>query len=90
MDIVQLAASQADLLAEPGTGGLRQWMQDNVISALILCAGAVALFSGMTGRISKVVTIIGGSVLALTLVVLGTGNTWESIGEWVVGLFGFN
>lgn len=88
MDMIHLAAAQVDIMAEPGTGGLLQWMKDNVISAILLIAGASALWAGATGKVAKVVTIVAGVAVALGVVGLAIGD-WEAIGSWIAGLFGF-
>lgn len=89
MDMIHLAAAQVDIMAEPGTGGLLTWMKENVISALLLVAGAAALFAGATGKVAKVVTIAAGVLIALGVVGLAVGD-WETISSWFAGLFGFN
>lgn len=89
MDIIHLAAAQVDLMAaEPGTGGLLTWIKENVISALMLIGGAVALFHGGTGKIAKAITVGAGMLIALGIVGLAVGD-WQKIGTWFAGLFGF-
>jgi hypothetical protein len=85
MDLIIAASADIGAL---GTGGVKTWIQDNVIVILILIAASVGLWAGSIGKISKVVTIIGGVLLALFLVGLAIGGNWESISNWLTGLLG--
>lgn len=86
-DLLNTVGSTVLAQEEFGTGGLSDWVKDNVIGLLILLGGAVALWAGAVGKISKVVTIVGGCVVALALVGIGLGNVYEDMGSWLISLF---
>lgn len=86
MDV--LLTASPDLVAELGTGTLKTWITDNIIVILVLVAGCAALFAGSIGKVSKVVTIFAGVVLALLIVGIGVGSAWEPISKWLPTLIG--
>lgn len=70
-----------------GTGGLTAWIQDNIISVLLLVTAAAALWAGKNGNISKIVTILVCVVLGLAILALATTGAGKDLGTWVVSLF---
>lgn len=70
------------------TGGLTQWILDNIITLIILILGVCILWAARGGNISKGVTIIAGAIMGLAVLGLATGNNATSLGDWIVGLFG--
>lgn len=72
---------------EYGTSGLSDWLQENVITLLLLLAVAVMLFLGLKGNISKLVTIIGCSLLALFFLgIVITPNGAENTSKFLLDL----
>lgn len=70
------------------TGGLVQWIQDNVVSLIILILALCVLWAARGGNISKAVTIIAGVFLGLAVLGLAVGGNASSVGAWLIGLFG--
>lgn len=70
------------------TGGLTQWILDNIITLVILILGIAILWAARGGNISKGVTIIAGAIMGLAVLGLATGNNATSLGDWIVSLFG--
>ena len=70
------------------TGGLTQWILDNIITLVILILGIAILWAARGGNLSKGVTIIAGAIMGLAVLGLATGNNATSLGDWIVGLFG--
>lgn len=73
--------------ASYGTTGLTKWIQDNVITLIVLIAGACVLWAARGGNIAKGVTIGAGVLIGLAVVGLATGNNATDIGNFVVSLF---
>lgn len=71
-----------------GTGGLTQWILDNIITLVILMLGIAILWAARGGNVSKGVTIIAGAIMGLAVLGLAVGENAISLGEWIVGLFG--
>ena len=85
MDLILAASTDIGAL---GTDGVKTWIEDNVIIILILIGAAAALWYGSIGKVSKVVTIFVGVILALLIVGIAVGGAWESISNWLPSLIG--
>lgn len=70
-----------------GTKGLSAWIQDNVITVIILVLAAAVLWAAKGGNISKGLTIAAGLLVGLVVLGVATGNNAEDIGTFVIGLF---
>lgn len=70
-----------------GTTGLSAWIQNNVITIILLMIAATALWAGKNGNISKVVTIAACAVVGVTVLALATTGAAMDVGAWLVGLF---
>lgn len=73
--------------AEYGTSGLAAWIQDNVITVIILVLAAAVLWAAKGGNIAKGLTITAGLILGVAVLGIATGNTAQDIGTFVVDLF---
>ena len=80
---VQMLATQAGF----GTTGLSAWIQNNVITIILLLIAATALWAGKNGNISKVVTIGACAVVGVAILALATTGAAADIGVWIVSLF---
>ena len=70
-----------------GTAGISTWIQQNVITVLILVIAASVLWAARGGNIGKGITMIAGLALGMTVLGLATGTNAADIGTFVVGLF---
>jgi hypothetical protein len=70
-----------------GTTGLAEWLQDNVITIILLVLAAAVLWAAKNGNLAKGLTIAAGLLLGVAVLGLATGNTAQDIGAFVVGLF---
>lgn len=73
--------------ASYGTGGLKQWISDNVVSLVIVVLAICVLWAARGGNISKGITITAGLVLGVIVLGMASGNTAQDVGNFVVGLF---
>ncbi|MCP2168168.1 hypothetical protein [Goodfellowiella coeruleoviolacea] len=88
MDLVILAQEQQPA---PGlsTGGIRQWILDNLLPLLLLTVAVLLLWlGGGKGDNAGVMRRLGGVIVALAIVGLAVTNAGEGIGRWLAGLFG--
>jgi hypothetical protein len=83
----QLSAELLTAQAGFGTTGLSSWIQDNVITIILLLIAATALWAGKNGNISKVVTIGACAIIGVAVLALATTGAATDIGTWLVGLF---
>ena len=65
---------------------LTQWIQDNVITVILLVIAAVILWRGKNGNISGVVTIFVALIFGLTALALATTPAGPALGKWIVDL----
>jgi hypothetical protein len=70
-----------------GTTGLSSWIQENVITIILLLIAATALWAGKNGNISKVVTIAVCAIIGVAVLALATSGAATDVGTWLVGLF---
>lgn len=79
------------VLAQDGsltTGGVRQWLLDNVIPLVLLAVAMLLLwFGGSKGDNAAVMRRVGGVVIALAVIGLAVTGSGVQIGQWVAGLF---
>ncbi len=91
-DLAIAAAPNVDVLAQPtevSTGGLRAWIQDNVILVILLAIACVVLVGGFRGNLSKVFTVGGLSLIGMAFLGIASSEDAASgIGSWILSLFG--
>lgn len=73
--------------ASYGTGGLTAWIQDNVITLVILILGVCVLWAARSGSLSKAVTIVAGVIIGIAVLGLASGNNASDIGTFIITLF---
>lgn len=71
----------------PGTQGITGWIQNNVITLVVLLLAVCVLWAAKNGNISKAVTIIAGLILGLAVLGMATGTTAADLGNWLADLF---
>ena len=69
-----------------GTSGITQWIQDNVVTVVILLAAVAVLWAARSGNIGKGITITAGLILGVAVLGLATGTTATDIGNFLVHL----
>ena len=69
-----------------GTSGITAWIQDNVVTVVILLAACAVLGAARSGNIGKGITITAGLILGVAVLGLATGATATDIGDWLVHL----
>lgn len=75
------------MAAEFGTTGLADWIQENVITVVLLVLAIAVLWAARAGNISKGITIVAGLMLGLVVLGLASGSNAQDVGTFVVGLF---
>lgn len=88
----ELIRTAAPLAADPagtgwGTAGLRGWIQDNVITLIILAIAAGILWAARGGNVAKGITIGAGAVVGIVFLGLASGNNATDLADFAVGLF---
>lgn len=73
--------------ASYGTGGLAQWIKDNLITIIVLILGVTVLWAARSGNIAKAVTIVAGLIIGLGVLGLATGNNATDLGTFITDLF---
>lgn len=69
-----------------GTSGLTHWIQNNVVTLVILLLAVCVLWAARGGNIGKGITITAGLLLGVVVLGLATGNNASDLGNFVVGL----
>lgn len=65
---------------------LNQWIQDNLITLILLLIAVVVLWKGKSGNVSGVVTIVGCGIVGLVWLALATTGAGAEIGQWIVSM----
>lgn len=72
--------------ANYGTSGLAQWIQNNVVTVVILVLAVAVLWAARAGNIAKGITIVAGVLVGVSMLGLATGTSASDIGNFIVGL----
>lgn len=76
--------AQADL----GTGGVQEWMLDNIVPLLLLSVAVLLLWlGGGKGDNAGVMRRVLGVIIALGVIGLAVSGAGVDLGTWVAGLF---
>ena|SRR6266487_981510 len=72
-----------------GTGGVREWILNNLIPLLLLVVALLLLWlGGGKGDNAGVMRRLGGVIVALAIIGLAvTTDAGKNIGTWIAGLF---
>ncbi len=79
-----------DVLAqtELDTGGIRNWILDNVVPLLLLGVALLMLWlGGGKGDNAGVMRRVGGVFVALAIIGLAVSGAGVDLGTWIAGLF---
>lgn len=79
-----------DLLAQSqlDTGGIRNWILDNVVPLLLLGVALLMLWlGGGKGDNAGVMRRVGGVFVALAIIGLAVSGAGVDLGTWIAGLF---
>lgn len=88
-----VVSAQADIAQPPqpglGTGGVREWILNNLIPLLLLVVALLLLWlGGGKGDNAGVMRRLGGVIVALAIIGLAvTTDAGKNIGQWIAGLF---
>lgn len=70
-----------------GTGGIAQWIQDNVIPLILIVIAIGVLWAGNSGNISKAVTKVGVTLVGIAFLAIVVTGSSDEVGRWLLGLF---
>lgn len=79
-----------DVLAQSrlDTGGIRNWILDNVVPLLLLAVALLMLWlGGGKGDNAGVMRRVGGVFVALAIIGLAVSGAGVDLGTWIAGLF---
>lgn len=86
-----IAMTAFELAQENGldTGGVRDWILNNIIPLLLLVVALLLLWlGGGKGDNAGVMRRLGGVIVALAIIGLAvTTDAGKNIGTWIAGLF---
>ncbi len=73
---------------ELDTGGIRNWILDNVVPLLLLAVALLMLWlGGGKGDNAGVMRRVGGVFVALAIIGLAVSGAGVDLGTWIAGLF---
>ncbi len=84
-----IAGQQVSHLADDtiGTGGLTTWLKGNVVQLLILLIGAGCLLAALKVQMAKIMLMVGGTLVALSVLGLSNPGMSDKVGNFLFGLF---
>lgn len=85
------ASEKVSILAqtEVSTGGLRQWIGDNIVFTILILVACAIGMGALRGNLSKVFTVGGLSLVGIAFFSLASSETAATgVGNWLLGLFG--
>ena len=81
--VITLTVAQSSL----GTGGLRQWILDNLVPLLLLTVALLLLWlGGGKGDNAGVMRRLGGVFVALAIIGLAVSGAGVNLGTWLANL----
>ncbi|WP_063045017.1 hypothetical protein [Nocardia pseudovaccinii] len=76
---------------EVSTGGLRKWIEDNIVFTILILIACAVLLGGLKGNLSRVLTVGGLSMVGLAYLGIATSeNAAQGIGSFILGLIGIH
>ncbi|MEU6562550.1 hypothetical protein [Nocardia nova] len=76
---------------EVSTGGLRKWIEDNIVFTILILIACAVLLGSLRGNLSRVLTVGGLSMVALAYLAIATSaNAAQGIGNFLLGLLGIH
>lgn len=87
MRLHSLMSEQIVAAGSYGTSGLSKWLQENVITLIVLILGITVLWAARGGNISKGITTVAGLILGLAVLGLASGTNATDMANFVVSLF---
>jgi hypothetical protein len=73
--------------SEWGTTGLKGWIEDNVVTLVVLVLGVIVLWAARGGQIAKSITISAGALIGVGVLGLASGSNATDLGTFIVSLF---
>lgn len=70
-----------------GTAGIANWIQQNVVTVVVLIIAVAVLWAARSGNIGKGITITAGLLLGVGVLGLATGTTATDLGSFIVHMF---
>ena len=86
MSAVHLIGAALTAAPQYGTSGLRKWLDDNVVTVLILVIGIVLLIAAQKAHASKVIMVGGLSLIGLFWLGLAASGNVNAVSQWLVNL----
>jgi hypothetical protein len=69
------------------TGGIAQWIQDNVVPLILIVIAIGVLWAGNAGNISKAVTKVAVTLVGVAFLAMVVTGTFDDVGRWLISLF---
>ncbi|GAB3469696.1 hypothetical protein AB1207_22035 [Kineococcus endophyticus] len=69
-----------------GTGGLRTWISENIVTLALLALGCIILWKSRGGEVANGISIAAGAIVGICFLGMATGTTATELGSWLVGL----
>lgn len=92
VDLAITTAPGIDMLAqntEVTTDTLRSWIGDNIVFTILILIACVVLMGGAQGKLSKVFTVGGLSLVGIAFFSLASSESAATgVGNWLLSLFG--
>ncbi|MFF1946574.1 hypothetical protein ACFVWF_31065 [Rhodococcus qingshengii] len=94
LELANNSPGTVDVLAQTtdvSTKGLRSWISDNIIFAILLLVACAVLMGSLRGNLSKVFTVGGLSLVGIAFFAIANSeNAATGIGNFLLSLFNIN
>lgn len=87
LESASMAGVKLDMLAaEVGTGGLKEWMAENLVGVAVLAIGIVLMWMSRQRQHGNTMEIVGGVLIGLVVIGMSFGTTATEVGKFFVDL----
>lgn len=74
------------VVAAASTGGLQEWIKDNVIPLLLLLIAVMLFVLAQRGDNAKAMKVVAGVIVALAVLGIASSGQADNLGAWMAGL----
>lgn len=74
------------VVAAASTGGLQEWIKQNVIPLLLLLIAVMLFVLAQRGDNAKSMKVVSGVIVALAVLGLASSGQADNLGAWMAGL----
>jgi hypothetical protein len=81
-----MSALSISVVSAASTGGLQEWIKNNIIPLLLLLIAVMLFVLAQRGDNAKAMKVVAGVVVALGVLGIASSGRADDLGTWMAGL----